>query len=101
MSDPSTSNTRCQPAGLGAKSLLGDRRVVIGAAVAIGAAGLWFGWPWLVVAGVAPILVALAPCLVMCGAMCAIGACRKKPVNATTAPAVAATVPAVKDSMSS
>ena len=29
--------------------------------------GLFFGWDWLVAAGLAPILLALAPCAVMCG----------------------------------
>ena len=40
------------------------------AVVAIGA-GLAFNWSWLVAAGIAPILVALLPCL----AMCALGLC--------------------------
>lgn len=46
-------------------------------AVVLSTAALWFGWPWLVVAGVAPLLVALAPCLLMCGAMCALKLCMK------------------------
>ena len=32
-----------------------------------------FGWPWLVAAGVAPFVLAVAPCV----AMCAAGACLK------------------------
>lgn len=55
------------------------------AAVALGAAALWFGWPWLVVAGIAPLLIALAPCLVMCGAMCAMKACSKPKKNLASA----------------
>ena len=39
--------------------------LIIGAGFAIG--GLYFGWDWLVAAGLAPILIALAPCAVMCG----------------------------------
>ncbi len=35
------------------------------------AAGLWLGWPAMVAAGVAPILIGLAPCAVMC----ALGLC--------------------------
>jgi hypothetical protein len=38
---------------------------IIGAGFAI--SGLYFGWDWLVAAGLAPILIALAPCAVMCG----------------------------------
>jgi hypothetical protein len=44
------------------------------AAVALAAAGLWFGWPWLVTAGIAPIVLALAPCAVMC----ALGLCMSR-----------------------
>jgi hypothetical protein len=41
-------------------------------AVSIPLAGaLVFGWPWLVAAGIAPLLLAAAPCL----AMCALGLC--------------------------
>ena len=42
--------------------------VVLGGATA---AGLWLGWPALVAAGIAPILIGLAPCAVMC----ALGLC--------------------------
>lgn len=61
---------------------MGRRTAVLLGAVALGGAGLWFGWPWLVVAGIAPIIVALAPCLIMCGAMCAMKMCSKKPSGA-------------------
>lgn len=53
---------------------LSRRRALILAAVAVAAAGAWLGWPWLVAAGIAPILVVLAPCAVMC----AVGACAMK-----------------------
>jgi hypothetical protein len=42
--------------------------VVTLATIVIGA-GLWFGWRWLVAAGLAPIVISLLPC----AAMCAIG----------------------------
>jgi len=42
------------------------RRLLLIAAVAIGA-GLLFGWAQLVLFGIAPILISLLPCLVMCG----------------------------------
>lgn len=54
---------------------LGTRRSLAFAAAALSAAALWFGSPWLIVAGAAPLLVALAPCLLMCGAMCALKLC--------------------------
>ena len=51
-----------------------DRRVLL----ALGAAGLVLGavlnWSWLVAAGIAPILVAIAPCAIMC----ALGLCVMK-----------------------
>jgi hypothetical protein len=53
---------------------LRGRRGHIVAAVALGIPALWIGWPWLVVAGVAPLLIALAPCAIMC----ALGLCAMK-----------------------
>ncbi|MEH6719975.1 MAG: hypothetical protein V7704_13920 [Aurantimonas endophytica] len=71
--DPSSGNRGTGPV-LGK---LANRRNLVLAAVGIGAASLWFGWPWLVVTGLAPLLLALAPCLLMCGAMCAMKLCTK------------------------
>ena len=42
-------------------------------AAVIALAGGVSGWDWLVAAGIAPILISLAPCLVMC----ALGLCMK------------------------
>ena len=57
-----------------ARYYLGNRWVLL----ALGAGGLVIGaalnWGWLVAAGVAPILIALAPCAVMC----ALGLCAMK-----------------------
>lgn len=56
---------------------LGGRRGLIILAVAVVtvlAVGGWFNWGWLVAAGIAPILLAVAPCAVMC----ALGLCMKK-----------------------
>ncbi len=50
---------------------LRGRRGLIAAGVGLGIPALWFGWPWLVAVGVAPLLIAFAPCAIMC----AIGAC--------------------------
>jgi hypothetical protein len=55
-----------------APSWIKSRQGLIFAAAAVliaGAAAL--GWPWLVAAGIAPLLLAAAPCL----AMCALGLC--------------------------
>ncbi|WP_034850400.1 hypothetical protein [Inquilinus limosus] len=68
---------------------LSGRRALILAAAAIAGGGLWAGWPWLVAAGIAPILLSLAPC----AAMCAVGLCTMKArgkaagTTADTAPA--------------
>lgn len=56
---------------------LRGRRGLIVAAVALGIPALWIGWPWLVVAGLAPLLIALAPCAIMC----ALGLCAMKAVG--------------------
>lgn len=50
---------------------LNRRNMLIAIALAGGAGALFFGWDWLVAAGVASIIVAMAPCLVMC----ALGLC--------------------------
>lgn len=50
---------------------LSNRRFLLALAIAIIGAGLAMNWSWLVAAGIAPILVALAPC----AAMCALGLC--------------------------
>jgi hypothetical protein len=51
---------------------LGGRRGLIVLTVATLGAGAYFNWDWLVAAGIAPLLLALAPCI----AMCALGLCR-------------------------
>lgn len=47
------------------------RTALLALAAATAAAGLYFGWNWLVAAGLAPIIVPLA----LCAAMCALGLC--------------------------
>jgi hypothetical protein len=53
--------------------LTGRRGLVI-VSIAIVAAGVALSWSWLAAAGIAPILLALAPC----AAMCALGLCMNK-----------------------
>lgn len=50
------------------------RRAWILLALAIVGAALYLNWTWLVAIGVAPLLIALAPCAVMC----ALGLCMAK-----------------------
>ena len=50
------------------------RNLFIGLAVAGGAAGMFFGWDWLVAAGLAGIVLGVLPCL----AMCALGLCANR-----------------------
>ena len=49
------------------------RRGVLILSVIVIAAGLYFNWAWLVAAGIAPVLVAVSPCLLMC----ALGVCHR------------------------
>jgi hypothetical protein len=45
--------------------LLRSRNLVVGGVVVL-AIGTFLGWPWLTAIGIAPIFLAVAPCLVMC-----------------------------------
>ena len=53
---------------------LGGRRGLMLLSVAVLAAAAFFNWGWLVAVGVAPLLLALAPC----AAMCALGLCMSR-----------------------
>lgn len=53
---------------------LGGRRSVIALAALAVVAGAALNWSWLVAAGIAPLLVAVLPCAVMCG----LGLCLSK-----------------------
>ena len=50
---------------------IGARRIAIALGLAAAATGITFSWGWLTAIGVAPVLVAVAPC----AAMCALGLC--------------------------
>ncbi|HTE81410.1 MAG TPA: hypothetical protein VK634_12035 [Reyranella sp.] len=76
---------------------LSGRRGLILAAVAVAGGGAWFGWPWLAAAGIAPILLALAPCAAMCAVgLCTMKACSK--TGSTTAGSLPAPVSKPDDS---
>lgn len=62
-----------------AQYYLRPRWVLLGIAIAAIAIGLTLNWSWLVAAGIAPILLAMLPCLVMCG----LGLCMHKMVGAS------------------
>ncbi len=53
---------------------LGARGGIIVLALAVAGIGLYLGWGWLTAVGIAPVLLALAPC----AAMCALGLCMNK-----------------------
>ena len=60
-----------QPAGGVLRSWISDRRVLAVAGLVVTGTGLGLGWDWLTAVGVAPIIVSVAPCLIMC----ALGLC--------------------------
>jgi hypothetical protein len=54
---------------------LGGRRGLLVMAVAVLVIGGVLNWSWLVAVGIAPLLIAIAPCAVMC----ALGLCMRRP----------------------
>lgn len=75
----------------GWRRFLTKRLAIIGGLVVIAGGGLALGgWGWLVAIGLAPIILSLAPCLVMCGlGMCMMGMNKSK---TTAAPALDAAI---------
>jgi len=53
------------------RAWIGDRRVLALTGLAVAGIGLALGWNWLTAVGIAPLIVSVAPCLVMC----ALGLC--------------------------
>lgn len=70
---PTTSSTPSSAAGCCAGASSGrwfaNRRLLLAglAVVVLGGAAAAGGWGWLVAAGIAPLLLSVLPCLVMCG----------------------------------
>lgn len=62
-----------------ARYYLGGRRGLILFTVSVLGAGAALNWSWLVAVGVAPLLLAVAPC----AAMCALGLCMNKGMGAS------------------
>jgi len=54
------------------------RRGWLGVGLVAAVGGLWLGWPGLVAAGIAPVLLGVLPCV----AMCALGLCMKSGTRA-------------------
>jgi len=70
------------------RSWLGNRRVLAVAGLALGSTGLALGWDWLTAVGIAPLIVATAPCLIMCAlGMCMMGKASKAISNQSSPPA--------------
>ena len=60
-----------RPSGL--RIPLGRRGLIL-AAMAVITAGLWLNWGWMTALGAAPLILAIAPCAVMCGlGLCMMG----------------------------
>lgn len=73
--------------------ITGPRRWWLFGALGI-AAGLTFGWEQLVLFGIAPILISLLPCLVMCGLGLCMMKCKDKKGEASPANAQQSSVDA-------
>ncbi len=74
-----TSNSQTRATGF---KLPLDRRVLAIAAMALVGAGLWLNWGWVAAIGAAPLILALAPCAVMC----ALGLCMMRGSKSCAAP---------------
>ena len=60
------------------RSWIGDRRVLAVAGLVVIGIGLALGWNWLAAVGIAPLIVAAAPCLIMCAlGLCMMGKSQK------------------------
>lgn len=70
MSDTKISD---DPNRLSFQGLMSNRRFLILALMAVVGVGFYLNWGWLAAFGAAPIILALAPCAVMCG----LGLCMK------------------------
>ncbi len=65
--EPAPRDRTANGTGLGRWRIFGVFSVAV-------AASLYLGWPWLVAAGLAPFILAMAPCAVMCSVgLCAMG----------------------------
>ena len=75
----------------GWRRFLTKRLAMIGGLVVVAGGGLALGgWGWLVAAGLAPIILSLLPCLVMCGlGLCMMGMNNSK---STAVPAIDAAI---------
>ena len=73
-SQETTETTLTQDLLYMARYYLGGRRGLLILAGLVIAAGLALNWSWLVAVGIAPILIAVLPCL----AMCALGLCMSR-----------------------
>ena len=72
--------------------LRGWRGAVL-AAVILAVPALWVGWPWLVAAGLAPLILTVAPCALMCAAGLCMNRIGKKPaINPDTSEGVVDTM---------
>ena len=68
------------------QAALRNRLVLIAAGIAIILGGLGLGWGWLTAIGLAPIILSVAPCLIMCAfGMCMMGKAGKS-MSAQNAP---------------
>lgn len=68
-----------------ARYYLGTRFGLLAIAALVLGLGAYSSWGWLVAAGIAPLLLALAPCAAMCAlGMCSMGGKSKSPTDAAS-----------------
>ncbi len=66
-----------------ARYALGNRFGLLAAAALVLGFGAYFNWGWLVAAGIAPVLLRVAPCAAMCAlGMCTMGMTKTPPTDA-------------------
>lgn len=80
MEQAETAPVQKSPACAAPRSMVRARAWLIGMAVLGLAIALYAGWDWLAALGVTTVLIAFAPCLVMC----ALGLCMRQKRSATS-----------------
>jgi hypothetical protein len=84
--------------GSGARRILGNRFAMLAIGATVLGLGAYSSWGWLVAAGIAPLLLAFAPCAAMCAlGMCTMGGKKRQPAESDGASSTSSQPSAIAD----